>query len=114
MGVFTCERSYGMFLRLTGYFFLCIAIAAVAYDGMRMIADHGRLAFTSVERHWLAIAPESMEAARYAIEQVSPYLWSPLLTTVLALPAWIVIGGFGTLVYLSGYRPERPSIPDGI
>ena len=44
-----------MVLRLLGYFFLCLAIAAIAYDGMRMIADNGRLAFTSLERHWLAI-----------------------------------------------------------
>lgn len=101
-------------LRLTGYLLLCLAMAAVAYDGMRMIADNGRLVFTSFEEHWLAIAPGSMEAARGAVEQVSSLLWSPLITTVLAFPAWMVIGGLGVLVYLSGYRPPRPAIPDGI
>ena len=103
-----------MILRLTGYFFLCLAMAAIAYDGMRMIADNGRLVFTSMQDHWQAILPGSLEAAQRAVEQISTYLWSPLATTLLALPAWIVLGGLGALIYLAGYRPPRPSIPDGI
>ncbi len=103
-----------MFLRLVGYFFLCVAIAALAYDGMRMIADNGRLAFTSVEQHWITLAPASFEAARAFVEHINSYLWSPLLMTVLILPAWVVFGGLGTLIYLAGYRPPRPSIPVGI
>jgi hypothetical protein len=101
-------------LRMTGYLFLCFAMAAVAYDGMRMIADNGRLVFTSVEEHWLALAPAGMGAAREAVEQINPLLWSPLITAILAFPAWMVIGGLGVLIYLAGYRPPRPSIPDGI
>lgn len=101
-------------LRMIGYLLLCLAMAAVAYDGMRMIADNGRLVFTSMAEHWLAIAPQTMEAARAAVEQVSPYLWSPLISTILVFPAWMVVGGLGVLVYLAGYRPPRPSIPDGI
>jgi len=103
-----------MTLRLTGYLFLCLAMAALAYDGMRIIADGGRLTFTSLEQHWNTLSPESMEAARAVIEQISIYLWSPLLMAILVLPAWIVAGGFGLLIYLAGYRPERSSIPDGI
>jgi hypothetical protein len=103
-----------MILRLLGYFFLCLAMAAIAYDGMRMIADNGRLAFTSLERHWQTISPGSMDAARSGIEQISPYLWSPLLMTVLVLPAWMVLCAAGAFFYLAGYRPPRPTIPDGI
>jgi hypothetical protein len=101
-------------LRMFGYLLLCLAMAAIAYDGMRMIADNGRLVFTSMAEHWLTIAPHTMETARVSVEQVSPYLWSPLITAILAFPAWMVIGGLGVLVYLAGYRPPRPSIPDGI
>ncbi len=103
-----------MILRLIGYFFLCLAIAALAYDGTRMIADNGHLAFTSVEQHWQMLAPDRMEATRLFISGANPYLWSPLLMTVLVMPAWMVAGGLGTLLYLAGYRPPRPSIPDGI
>jgi hypothetical protein len=103
-----------MMLRLAGYFCLCIAIAALAYDGTRMIADDGRLAFTSLESHWLNLSPASFEATRAAVEQVNGYLWSPLLMGVLVLPAWMVAGGLGTLLYLAGYRPPRPKLPDAI
>lgn len=103
-----------MILRLIGYFLLCLAMAALAYDGIRMIADNGRLVFTSLEQHWLAISPASMDATREVIEQVSSYLWSPLFMAVLVLPAWMVAGGLGTLIYLAGYRPPAPSLPEGI
>ena len=103
-----------MFLRLLGYFFLCFAMAALAYDGIRMIADNGRLAFTSLEQHWVNISPASMEAARAFADQISVYLWSPLLMSLLVLPAWVLACGLGTLLYLAGYRRPRPSIPDGI
>jgi hypothetical protein len=34
--------------------------------------------------------------------------------TVLVLPAWMVLCAAGAFFYLAGYRPPRPSIPDGI
>jgi len=58
------KAPFGMVLRFLGYVFLCLAIAALAYDGIRMIADNGQLAFTSLEQHWLNISPASMEAVR--------------------------------------------------
>ncbi|NJM35365.1 MAG: hypothetical protein HC850_12400 [Rhodomicrobium sp.] len=103
-----------MLLRLWGYVFLCVALAALGYDGTRMIADNGRIAFTSLEQYWFMINAGSLEAARTAIEGVSPYSGSPLFAAIVILPGWAVMGGLGTLVYLAGYRPPRPSIPDGI
>lgn len=103
-----------MFLRLLGYFFLCVAMAALAYDGIRMIADNGRLAFTSLEQHWLNLSPASMEAVHVFADKISVYLWSPLLMSLLVLPAWVLACGLGTLIYLAGYRRPRPAIPDGI
>lgn len=103
-----------MLLRLIGYFFLCLALAALAYDGARMIADNGHIAFTSIEQHWNALAPGSLASFRDFIATTSPYGLGPLVGTVLVLPAWLVAGGLGALIYLAGYRPPRPSIPDGI
>jgi hypothetical protein len=103
-----------MMLRLLGYGFLCVALAAAAYDGTRVLADKGALAFTSVLDHWMMWHPSSVEGARAAIEGINSYLWSPLLMTVLVLPAWAVAGGLGILLYLAGYRRPRPALPDGI
>lgn len=103
-----------MFFKLLGYLLLCVALAAVAFDGTRMLADQGALAFTSVLRHWQTLHPQSLEGARIAIEATNPYLWSPLLMTVLVLPAWGVAGGLGIALYMLGYRRPRPNLPDGI
>jgi hypothetical protein len=103
-----------MLLRFFGYVFLCLAVVALAYDGMRMIADNGQLAFTTLQMHWMAIDPESMQDAREAVESVHSLLWSPLVTAILVVPAWIVAVGLATLCYLAGYTPPRSPIPDGI
>src|SRR5262245_50036779 len=103
-----------MLLRFIGYVFLCIALAALAYDGARMIADNGHIAFTSIEQHWNDLSPGTLSAFRQTISEASPYLLNSIVMAVIVLPAWIVAGGIGALIYLAGYRPPRPSIPDGI
>lgn len=103
-----------MLLRFLGYVFLCLAVIALAYDGMRMIADNGQLAFTTIEMHWNTIHEASLQSAREAVQSIHPLLWSPLVTAILVLPAWVVAVGLATLCYLAGYTPPRSPIPDGI
>jgi hypothetical protein len=103
-----------MALRFLGYVLLCLALAATAFDGARMLADKGELAFTSVFQHWQTLHPAGLAAAQQAVESVNPYLWSPLLMTVLVLPAWMVAGGLGIMLYMAGYRRPRPDLPDAI
>jgi hypothetical protein len=103
-----------MLLRLSGYLFLCVALAAAAFDGTRMIADKDDLAFTSFITHWQLLHPHSLDAARGAVEQINPYLWNPLLMAVLVLPTWAVAGGLGILLHMAGYRRPRATLSDGI
>ena len=103
-----------MILRLLGYFFLSVALAAIAYDGIYGLANHTSLTFASVHEHWTAISPGTLSQAKQAIEGVHAYLWSPLLMTILVLPAWFVTMGIGVLLYVAGYQPPRPALPEGI
>ncbi len=103
-----------MILRFLGYLLLCLGIAALAYDGARMLADNGRLVFTSVLQHWQTLSPATLDWAKASVEQVSTYLWSPAAMTILLLPAWFVAAGAGILLYVAGYTPPRPTLPDGI
>lgn len=103
-----------MLLRFLGYLFMTLAMAALAYDGMRMLADNGRLVFTSVYQHWSTLSPDTLQAAETWVNDISPWLWSPGAMTVLLLPAWFVLMGLGVLLYLGGYRPPRPALTDGI
>jgi len=64
--------------------------------------------FTSLGEHWFTIHRESLNAAQAGIERhVAPFLWDPVMTTILLLPAWIVVGGLGALFYLLGYRRKK-------
>jgi uncharacterized membrane protein len=103
-----------MLLRFFGYLFMTLAIAALAFDGTRMLADNGRLVFTSVYQHWTTLSPGSLTWAQNWVSGVSPWLWSPVAMTVLLLPAWFVAVGTGILLYLAGYKPPRPALTDGI
>jgi hypothetical protein len=103
-----------MLLRFFGYLLLCVALVAAAFDGARMLADKGELAFTSVLQHWQTLNPAGLAAMQQAVESINPYLWSPLLMTVLVLPAWMVAGGLGMAIYIAGYRRPRPDLPEGI
>ena len=108
------ERDRRVFFKLLGYLFLCVALAAFVYDGTRILADQGALDFTSVLQHWQTLHPQNLERTRTSIEGVNPYLWSPLLMSVLVFPAWAVAGGLGIALYMLGYRRPRPTLPDGI
>jgi hypothetical protein len=103
-----------MILRFLGYLFLCVGMVALAYDGMRMLADNGRLVFTPLLQHWETLGPASLTWVRASVEQISPHLWSPVAMTILLLPAWFVAAGAGVLLYVAGYAPPRPALPDGI
>lgn len=103
-----------MFLRFFGYLLLCVALVALAFDGARMLADNGRLVFTSVYQHWATLSPGSLAWAQNWVEGFGSYLWSPVAMTVLLLPAWFVTAGAGVLIYLAGYRPPRHALSDGL
>lgn len=103
-----------MFLRFLGYVFITIGMAALAYDGARMLADNGRLVFTSLYQHWTMMHPNSLMSAHDWVVGINSWLWSPGAMTVLLLPAWFVTAGLGVLLYLAGYRPPRPALTDSI
>jgi len=97
-----------LILRLLGMWLMLLAVVALVYDGTRMLADGSGVVFTSLGEHWYAIDPASLNAAQAAVQRhVSPVLWDPVITTILLLPAWIVIGGLGALFYLLGYRRKK-------
>jgi len=97
-----------LILRVLGVWLMLLAIVALVYDGTRMLADNGALVFTSLGEHWYTIHPQSLNTAQAGIERhVSPFLWDPVMTTVLLTPAWIVVGVLGALLYLLGYRRKK-------
>ncbi|MEJ2228805.1 MAG: hypothetical protein P8Y67_11325 [Alphaproteobacteria bacterium] len=103
-----------MILRSFGYVFLLVALAAFAYDGVCGLANHSAMTFMSVYEHWEILSPSTLAQAKQVVEGVNSYLWSPVLMTILVLPAWFVTMGIGVLLYVIGYQPPRPALPEGI
>jgi ABC-type phosphate transport system permease subunit len=77
-------------LRSLGFILLAVAAMFAVIDGTKSIAKE-HLTFTSFGDAWKDIHPASLEAAQKTLEGIAPVLWSPLTTTVLWLPASIVI-----------------------
>ncbi len=100
-----------LLLRLIGVWLMLLAVVALVYDGTAMLANNGTIVFTSLGEHWFALHPASLNSAQAGIERhVAPFLWDPVVTTLLLLPAWVVAGGLGALVYMTGYRRKKLEI----
>ena len=96
-------------LRFVGLILLAAAFILVVYDGTKSIAGNG-LSLTTVQALWELINPASLAALKPMIE---PYarglLWDPLAVSLLAAPAWSLLGVIGILLLFLG-RKRRPLI----
>ena len=95
-------------LRFIGGLFLLVAVIALTTDYTR--AEAGAMLvppFASLLNHWSDLAPQSLDAAKRAVEsRAHPLLWDPVIRSVLALPAWASLGAIGLIFAWLG-RPRR-------
>ena len=108
--------------RLLGWVFFILAAGAFAYDLWvwadgapaeafdRVLAgDADTLHLSVFGEIWFALHPESLQLAQPAIERhLLPWLWDPVLITVLLAPASISLAALGLfLLVASGLRRRR-------
>jgi hypothetical protein len=88
--------------------FLCVAggFVALVIDGTRTIAN-GFWAPMALGDVAARAFPKLLPTLQPAVERLHPLLWSPVLTSILATPAFMVGMGFGLLLLLLGRRPVR-------
>jgi hypothetical protein len=96
-------------LRFVGLILLAAAFILVVYDGTKSIAGNS-LSLTTVQALWELINPASLAGLKPLVE---PYarglLWDPLMLSLLAAPAWSLLGFVGILLLFLGRR-RRPLI----
>jgi hypothetical protein len=95
--------------RLLGLTLITLSFAALAYDGVRMLAN-GEITATPARRLWLTLSAGTFESTRDTLDASVPYLWNTIVTPLLLLPAWALLGAFGSLIFLAGYRRQPPEI----
>lgn len=98
---------FRLILRLIGLWLVAVALVALVIDGTSSIAASAWSA-TPLGKYWFDFAPESLGLAQAAIQRhVNPFLWDPVIQTLLAQPAWVVIGPLGFLFLWLGELGRR-------
>ncbi|MDZ4790953.1 MAG: hypothetical protein SGJ17_07055 [Hyphomicrobiales bacterium] len=96
-------------LRLLGLTLLACALAALAYDGTRTLAN-GDLATSSLRQLGSALAASALENLDALGNKTVPYAWTAFVNPLLLMPAWLTMGFLGSLLYLAGHRSKPREI----
>jgi hypothetical protein len=104
-----------LFLRVLGKTLLILAFIALAYDGARILATPGQgVLVTPLATHLKAHAPGTLDSLEHLfLNSAAPYLWAGFAKPLLGLPASLLFGALGALLFLAGYRRPPPEIVSG-
>ncbi len=96
-------------LRTLGLLFLAAAFIFLVYDGTRSIAAN-MLLYSKVDEIWSLVHQASLQQLQPLIEKkVPPWVWDPVMMTVLDAPATLVLALVGAILILLGRR-KKPLI----
>jgi heme A synthase len=98
-------------LRIFARILLVVALLALVSDGTRTLATDGGLVVTSFLEHWADLAPASLETVKRTLSlKVHPALWDSVLARLLALPAWLVLGGAAIIIAYAARKRHRLNV----
>ncbi len=96
--------------RIIGWIFLIVAVAVLVRDVMASI-DAGSLTLIAAGELWFRLHQDSLQLAEPAIARhipfIGPWLWHPVISTILTWPALLVFGVPG-LVLTWLFRRRAP------
>lgn len=93
--------------RILGYILALVGFGFMIVDGARSIAA-GRFDATAFGRTWFSIDPPSLNLSQAVVERyTSPYIWDPIIITVLTWPTFAVAFGLALIFVLIGGRGRR-------
>jgi hypothetical protein len=94
--------------RFLGLWILAAGFVFLVYDGTKSIASNA-IYITRLNDSWNAIHSASLASLEPAVKGISPWLWDPVMTSVLTAPTWSVFGVIGAILILLGRR-KKPLI----
>lgn len=97
-----------LFFRFIGLVVLAAAFAALIVDGTRSVAA-GAPAILPLGKTASTLFPNGFAAFQKLVEAKAPTLWDPVLVTTFLLPAWLVLGLIGLLLFVLT-RKRTPKI----
>ena len=89
-------------LRILALFALAMALITAVLDITKSIAD-STLVMTPLGVNWLELSPATLQAASVTIQDyVHPFLWDPVIQTILLAPSWFVFSVLWLILTLLG------------
>ncbi len=99
-----------VFFRIIGLWLLAMAFIAMVVDGIKSIAATS-LVLTPLGQGWFSLHPPSINLLQAIVERYTlPFLWDPVLLTVMLAPIWLVFGLLGALFLYIGRKKRDASI----
>jgi hypothetical protein len=90
--------------RFLGLLIFAAAFIALIADGIRSIAAD-RMVLTPLEQTWMSTHDGSLNRSQEMVQSyLHPYLWDPVIQTMLHWPTFAVVGVLGILLMLAGAR----------
>lgn len=100
-------RALGWLSRAIGWLLVLAALAAVGRDGFAWL-DTGVWNSVPFGQVWFDLHKDSLLLVQPALERhVAPFLWDPVMTTILEAPAWVVFLVPGVILLLLGRLRRR-------
>ena len=93
--------------RIIGLILLLAAAAAVGYE-VRAAFESGAWRPIALGEFWYKLHASSLNGAQAGIQRyIAPWLWEPVITTVLLWPAWAVFAVPGSVLAWACRRRRR-------
>lgn len=87
-----------IFFRILAYFLLALALITAVLDLTRSIADSA-ISIRPLGLAWFEFSPTTLLFAQGLIEKYThPYIWNPIIQTLLLAPSWLVFGTLWLLI----------------
>lgn len=87
-----------MILRWIGRGLVLLALVVVVADVL-LVSDGGEYRLRSLGEWWFSLHPGSLQLLQPAIERhIHPFLWDPVMQTLLIWPAVIDLLGLGLII----------------
>ena len=91
-------------LRILGGLLLILALAALGWEALSAWQGGG-WRMVPLGELWFKLDSKSLNASQAGVQRyVAPWLWEPVITTILLWPGWAVFGLPGALLLWVGRR----------
>lgn len=97
-------------VRGLGVLIFAASFIALIADGIRSLASDA-LVLTPLGQTWFQLQPGSLNLLQAVVQRyLHPYIWDPIIVTVLLWPTFAVGGVLGILLMLAGRRRRRRTV----